>query len=159
MKKFTAFVICFVLILSFPGCGSEPEQIANPWKDWNSLKDAEEEIGFAFGLPETIADSYVAGSFRTMSGETPLIEVTYSDPEYTVVIRKAIGEDTDISGVYDHNLSDTEEWRNGEEISYYRTREGSLKIIFNHDGYSWSVYAPNGFWGDSCNDFLIAIFE
>ena len=133
----------------------------NPWTDWNSVTEAENAAGFSFGLPETIEGSYVAESYRTMSGETPIIEVTYADEDWTVVVRKAPGEGRDISGIYDHNDIQTGE-RHGEQITYYRqhdSKSSSLKIVISDDGYSWSVYAPNGFWGGSCDSFLISIFE
>ena len=134
---------------------------SNPWSDWNSVIEAENAAGFAFGLPETIEGSYIAESYRTMSGETPIIEATYADEDWTVVVRKAPGEGQDISGIYDHNDVQTGE-RHGEKITYYRQHDsesGSLKIVISNDGYSWSIYAPNGFWGGSWDGFMISIFE
>lgn len=135
--------------------------VSNPWLGWASVTEAENAAGFSFGLPETIEGSYVAESYRTMSGETPIIEVTYADEDWTVVVRKAPGEGQDISGIYDHNDIQTGE-RHGGQITYYRqhdSKSSSLKIVISDDGYSWSVYAPNGFWGGSCDGFLISIFE
>lgn len=185
MKNITIATLSIAILISLAGCGrkdvsigiiggadgpteiiiSDKEKdganVSNPWSDWNSVTEAENAAGFSFGLPETIEGSYVAESYRTMSGETPIIEVTYADEDWTVVVRKAPGEGQDISGIYDHNDIQTGE-RHGEQITYYRqhdSKSSSLKIVISDDGYSWSVYAPNGFWGGSCDGFLISIFE
>ena len=129
------------------------------------MQEAENAIGVEFGMPETIEGSYIAESFRTLEAETPIIEVTYIDSDWTVVVRKAPGEGRDISEIYDYDTIEiSEDQGNGKPIVYYRNKDTksekwSLKILVDHDGYSWSVYAPNGFWGDSGDGFLIAIFE
>lgn len=163
MKRFIILTLCLMLVFSFVGCGKEKQtEVANPWKEWGSLTEAENDVGFTFGVPEIIEDSYIAESYRTLSGETPIIEVTYVDEDWTVVVRKAPGVGQDISGVYDYNYIQTYEWWSGETITYYRNEDSrsemcSLKILFDKDGYSWSLFAPNGFWGDSCYGFLISI--
>lgn len=167
MKNIIISMLSLILAFSFSGCGKEShEAVANPWTDWSSIAEAEDTAGFAFGVPEAVQDSYFADSFRTMSGDTPIIEVSYTDDVtgQTVIIRKAPGEGQDLSGIYDHNYIRTREWWHGEQITYYRQDDSksemcSLKIVIFDDGYSWSVYAPKGFWGASSYDFLVAIFE
>ena len=171
IEKKRTIVILIVLILTtvLASCGnqsSQPEnnvgaetQLANPWTDWESLAKAETAVGFSFGLPETIADSYKAESFRTMNDE--LIEVTYRDDDYEVVVRKAksnskLGED--ISG--DYNNYEKVDQRNrfgANTVHYYHENGGPMKTIINYEGYAWSLVAPKGYWGDSSSDFFTSI--
>ena len=54
MKKVIAMLLlCFAFLLMLAGCGNgevKPEeteqtaQIANPWSDWRSIEEAEEEV-------------------------------------------------------------------------------------------------------------------
>ena len=88
--KAAAHLYCLLGISAiYAGCGKQvPEQtsqttaIGNPWTDWDSLEEAESAVGFSFGLPEVIADSYQAVSIRTLNNE--LIEVTYRDESFEV---------------------------------------------------------------------------
>ena len=100
MKK-NASIILFYCIISaiFAGCGnqtvvqeqiSQTTAIGNPWSDWDSIEEAESVVGFSFGLPEVIADSYNAVNIRTLNNE--LIEVVYCDEGFEVCVRKKIGE-------------------------------------------------------------------
>ena len=161
MKRITAIIL---LCLIFVGCGnrnapqekSQTAAIGNPWSDWASMEEAEAAAGFPFGLPEVIAGSYKADAYRTLNGE--LIEVIYRDGDSEVRVRKQKGEGQDISG--DYNPYDTcTETKSGEAaIACYRNSgNNALKQIISKGGYSWSLTAPDGCWGDSNADFLNAI--
>jgi hypothetical protein len=178
MKKICAIALCIIIMVGLVGCAeapasgssgsskpidtnppkeSEKAQIANPWSDWKSLRDAEIAVGFEFGLPETVAGSYSADSYRTLNEE--MIEITYHDGDYEVIVRKAVGEGQDCSGDYtDYSKVETDE-RDGGIISFYIGQHHVGKTILSHDGYSWSLVTPSGFGGDSCMDFLNAIYE
>ena len=161
-------MLCLMLILSAAGCGSKTAEdssalnMANPWKTCGSLKDAEELAGFELGMPEQIAGSYRAEEFSVMNGELTILQVVYRDDDITVTVRKAPGAGQDISGVYGfEKVADAD--RNGVAIEVYWPADTSEMpnaslTIFDLDGYSWSLYAPKGYWGDSCDDFLRAVF-
>lgn len=128
MKKIVTAVLSAAVMLSLTGCARKdisvgiiggadgPTEVIisdngkgetdgiSLWLDWSSLAEAENAAGFVFGVPETIEGSYVAESYRTMPGETPVIEVTYADEDWTVVVRKAPGEGQDLSGIYDYDI-------------------------------------------------------
>ena len=165
MKKLLllAAVLCLL-----NGCGKEPEPeyvtMGNPWNSFETLAEAEEFIGFSFGLPEMVAGSYEAEIFRAMKGAAEVLEVTYQDDDFTVMVRKSPGEGQDIAGVYGYeSAGDSQLWDGAGYTTYRETESKSepcaLYMTADHDGYSWSVYAPNGFWGDSAQDFLTGIFE
>lgn len=166
MKRISLLFLCLILSLTFTGCGkTEPPAnsaaIANPWQSFATLSDAEAAAGFPLGMPETIAESYKVSSFRVMHDPQPLLEVVYHDESYEVAVRKAPGEGQDISGVYGFAPADTGS-RNGITIEFYRPAgqsetQDAVITKFDFDGYSWSLYAPNGYWGDSCEDFLNAV--
>ena len=166
MKK-TVPIILFCLILSAlcAGCGKQAAQhaqpsqavaIANPWSDWDSIGEAEAAVGSSFGLPEVIAGSYTAVTIRTLSGE--LIEVVYRDEAYEVCVRKKAGEGQDISGDYNKYDTCTEQSCNGAAVTTYHNAENNaVKQLVSYNGYSWSLVAPNGYWGDSNREFISEI--
>lgn len=127
--------------------------IANPWSDWDTMEDAEAEVGFDFGLPETIADTYQACGFRTMNKE--LMEVIYRDEDREVRVRKCSGEGQDISGDYNtYDVCTEENIGGGSVATYQNSGSNALKQVISCNGFSWSVTAPEGFAGDDNHDFV-----
>ena len=166
MKKNTSIILlCCMIVAIFAGCGnqavtqaqtSQTTAIGNPWSGWDSIEEAEAVVGFSFGLPEVIADSYKAVSFRTLNKE--LIEVVYRDGDFEVCVRKKSGEGQDISGDYNEYETCTETNHNGGTITnYHNSDNNAVKQLISYQGYSWSLVAPNGCWGDSNWDFLSKI--
>ena len=96
MKKWISLsLLCFIILAMFAGCAnqtaaqqqaSQSLMIANPWSDWDTLKEAETAVGFSFGLPEVIAEDYEAVSFRTMNkgvvhfNTTRVVKLDPTDP-------------------------------------------------------------------------------
>ena len=161
MKK---TILLLMLCLLLAGCGTTappPEttadtapiqQLGNPWKDYASLEEAEAACGLDFPLEDVVVDSYKAESYRVMNGQ--LMEVTYRDNTFEVTVRMQAGEDQDISGVY----AEYKEIHTYEEESYTiilkYIQDGGILQLISKDGYSYSFYAPNHYWGDSNADFL-----
>ena len=155
-------IIPLLLCLLLAGCSTKSEefsapsteastQIANPWKDYASLEEAEAACGMTFPMPETVADSYVAESFRVMNGQ--LLEVRYRDGEFTVTVRMQAGEGQDLSGVYGEFENEQTFQVDGTVIIEKYIDDGILQLV-SKDGYSYSLYAPNHYWGDSNVEFL-----
>lgn len=168
MKKITFIVLwCFVISTIFAGCGNQPAEqdqisqnvaIGNPWSDWASMEEAEAAAGFSFDLPEVIAGSYIASSFRTLNNE--LIEIIYRDSDYEICVRKQKGEGQDISGDYNQYDTCTEESFDGGTIShYYNSNNDAVKQLISYKGYSWSLVALNGYGDDSNWDLVSEIYE
>ena len=164
-KAIGALLICLILFTMCVGCGkqmaeqvqtSQTTAIGNPWSDWDSIEEAESAIGFFFGLPEVIADSYRAVSIRTLNGE--LIEVLYRDEGFEVRVRKQKGEGQDISGDYNkYEICTEKEYNGGSIVHYHNSNNDAVKQLISYNGYSWSLVAPNGYWGDSGCDFVSKI--
>ena len=168
MKKNAAIILlCCMISAIFSGCGNQPDaqaqtsqttMIGNPWSDWDSIEEAESATGFSFGLPEVIADSYHAVTVRTLNNE--LIEVVYLDDDFEVCVRKQTGEEQDISGDYNEYETCTETTQNGGTVTnYHNSSNNAVKQLISYQGYSWSLVAPNGCWGDSNQDFVSKILE
>ena len=168
MKKIALIILCcFVISAIFIGCGNqaaEQEQISqnvaigNPWSDWASMEEAEAAAGFSFDLPEVIAGSYTASSFRTLNNE--LIEIIYRDSDYEICVRKQKGEGQDISGDYNQYDHCTEETFDGGTIfHYYNSSNNAVKQLISYKGYSWSLVAPDGYGDDFGWDFVSEISE
>ena len=157
-------ILMLMVCLLLAGCSSTaqiPEtteetapmlQMGNPWKDYASLEEAEAACGLDFPLEDVVADSYQAETYRVMNGE--LLEVTYRDDSFEVTVRMQAGEGQDISGVY----AEYKEIHTYEEESYTiilkYIQDGGILQLISKDGYSYSFYAPNHYWGDSNADFL-----
>lgn len=165
MKKYlTLLIICLFL----SGCSSDTQPtvaadlsqpsltIGNPWKDYHSLEEAEEASGLRFPMPEIIADSYTAASFRVMNEE--LLEVVYLDGEFKVTVRMKAGENQNISGVYGEFENIRTYETDGATITGMHIDGGVLQLI-SKAGYSYSLYAPNHYWGDSNVEFLQYIYH
>ena len=157
MKKLFSIFLILVLLT---GCAAEAEettpsvQLANPWVEYETLAEAEEAAGFSLSLPETVEGSYTAETFRVMNGQ--LLEVTYRDEEFTVTVRKMAGEGQDISG--DYREYETVHVSEQEDRTVTNKILGSSWLtLISYDGYSYSLSAPNGYWGDSHNGFLLHI--
>ena len=160
--KQTMLILMICLLLA--GCSSAaqvPEtteetvpmlQMGNPWKDYASLEEAEAACGLDFPLEDVVADSYQAETYRVMNGE--LLEVTYRDDTFKVTVRMEAGEGQDLSGIYaEYKEIHTYEEESCTIILKYIQDGGILQLI-SKDGYSYSFYAPNHYWGDSNADFL-----
>ena len=160
MRKFIFLLMLIALLIC--GCGKQEIQsqttfIGNPWSDWASMAEAEAAVGFPFGLPEVLGESFTATAYRTMNGE--LMEVIYRDGDSEIRVRKQVGEGQDISGDYNQYDTCTEETVPGGTLTHYHNSDSNaLKQIISCNGYSWSVTASDGFPGDSNRDFLNVIF-
>ena len=165
-KAIGLVLLCLIPFAVCVGCGtqsakqeqtSQTAMIGNPWSDWDSIEAAESAVGFSFGLPEVIADRYTVVSVRTLNRE--LIQVVYRDESFEVCVRKRKGEGQDISGDYNEYETCTEENYNGGTITnYYNSNNNAVKQLISYKGYSWSLVALNGYWGDSNWDFVSKIW-
>ena len=166
-KAIGLVLLCLIPFAVCVGCGtqsakqeqtSQTAMIGNPWSDWDSIEAAESAVGFSFGLPEVIADRYTVVSVRTLNRE--LIQVVYRDESFEVCVRKQKGEGQDISGDYNTYETCTEEPCDGGTLATcHNTNDAAVKQLVSYNGYSWSLVAPNGYWGDSNRDFLSKIWE
>lgn len=163
MKK---WFVCLLALVMLAGCAASEEtlqpteetqkaQLANPWVSYETLTEAEEAVGFPFSLDEQI-ESFRAESFRVMNGK--LLEVGYRDADFRVTVRKQPGQWQDLSGVYEPFSKETVYEAGGAEFTsrVFADTEASLHLI-SVDGYSWSVYAPDGYPEDYKQGLLNAM--
>ena len=170
MKKAISVILFCLMVCAFcVGCGkqTEPETpmqgqgmgmaaIANPWSQWSTIAEAEAAVGFSFGLPEVIANSYKAASISTMNKE--MIQVIYRSDSAEVCIRKQSGEGQDISGDYNQYETCTEIICNGITVTNYQNSQNpARKQLLSCNGYSWSLVADKGYLGDADQAFLNSI--
>ncbi len=169
MKK---MMILILICLLMAGCNTEPTpaettvpttdaamQLGNPWKSYDSLTEAESASGLVFPLPETVANSYMAESWRVMNEQ--LLEVVYrdkNDPQFEVTVRMQAGEEQDLSGVYG-DFENVQTVEVDEATVTVKSIDGGVLQLISKDGYSYSLYAPNHYWGDSNIEFLQYIYD
>lgn len=158
-KKIILTLACAAMALSFTACGNsakdttaissnasaseadtknENTQIANPWADCDTLKDAEKITGFSFEIPEAI-DGYSVVAVRAL--EDQMIEVIYQradNSEESVILRKGRGTE-DVSGDYN-------EYRESKQTTvreYQVTEKGNdgnvMLATWTDEGYAYSV--------------------
>lgn len=112
--------------------------IANPWKDSDSLSEAETDAGFKIVIPETL-DEYTPSSYRSIKGD--MLEIIYSDEESQEAfrIRKAPQSDEDISG--DYNRYEFEKDLTVSDISVHIKRNDTDVFIatWAKDDFAYAV--------------------
>ena len=157
-------ILILIICLLMAGCSSTAQptetaaetapvlQLANPWKDYPSLEEAEAACGLDFPLEDVVAVSFKAESYRVMNGQ--LMEVTYRDNTFEVTVRMQAGEKQDISGVYEGFENITTFETDTHTITSKKIKDGGILQLISKDGCSYSFYAPNHYWGDSNADFL-----
>ena len=161
MKKLIITLLC---LATLAGCGmtsveetTKPAgqmQLGNPWKSYETLRDAENASSLAFPLPEHIAEGYQAESYRVMNGS--LLEVQYRKDESKITVRMQSGEDADISGVYE-NFTSTETFeRSGASVTKKQSAE-YLVLLVCMNGHSFSVYIPGDVPESVCDEILAGI--
>ena len=158
MKKLSAFPVLFLFLMILVACAAPAEEsvmIGNPWTDYDTLKQAETAVGFSLDIPQEIDGEYRAEAFRVMNNE--LLEVIYHNGTTEVTVRKIKGEDQDISGVYLEFDAVTEEEHDGMPVTVMRSGDICL-MLFSPDGYSYSIYAPDGFAPTSPDGFFRSAF-
>ena len=163
-RRIFCAALSLLCVISLLGCSKEAEptaptteaatesvlQIGNPWVSYETLLAAEEAVGFDFPLEETVEDSYIAEEFRVCNGE--LLEVVYRDGTFEVTVRMKAGEHEDISGVYGE-FDHVEPFEEGTATGVVKYKDGVWLTLLIFNGYSYSFYAPNGYWGDSAIGF------
>ena len=70
-----------------------------------------------------------------------------------VIVRMQAGEELDLSGVYESFSAIQTEEINGVKVTVQQTDTSFLHLIYK-DGYSYSIYAPDGYPEDTSQDFL-----
>lgn len=138
--KFAKWICLAIAACLLGGCGAAETpttQLANPWKDYETLQQAEETVGFALGLPLESPDGWSATQFRAMNDQ--LLEVIFHRDDSKLTLRKAAGNE-DISGDYtQYAMVTNAEYANGSAT----IREDKSILVFTEE-YSWAVYCAEG---------------
>ena len=159
MKKLIpALLICLILLSACAGevpiDATEPAgqmQLANPWKSYDSLTDAESASGLVFPIPENIPTGYAVNSYRVMSSS--LLEVTYLSGDTKITVRMKAGQDPDISGVYE-NFTETETFDQDGASIIRKQAEDCLVYLICSDSHSFSIYATSLTADAACQEIL-----
>lgn len=158
------WLVCLFCVALLTGCSAEDQAVetdvlatvptvraANPWVEYETLEEASEAVGFT--LPDSCG-SYLSESYRVMDGR--LLEVVYRDDRFVVTIRKMVGEGQDLSGDYSSFEDITERKVDGRTIIHKFLGNKVVTLVYG-GGYSYSLSAPNGYWGDSMADVAGAL--
>ena len=122
----------------------EGEQIPNPWKDYTSIREAEDAAGFSITLPKKIS-GYKKDAIQAVDGE--ILQVFYKNGDKEILIRKApVEQGKDISGdynTYDVTQKVSVKGKKGK-ITVKGTQEKKYLAVWNDGTYSYSVSTSAG---------------
>ena len=161
MKKLFAVIMMLLTILSFAACGNSSDSaetdiigMPNPFTDFDTLAEAEEQTGFDITLPDAIGSSDNK-IYRAMNDE--MIEVIYVNGEdETGRIRKARGSE-DISGDY-NEYAETETVSVGGIDVLLKGDAGLVKLaVWTNDGYAYSASSEAGMTADEMMALVSAV--
>ncbi len=146
MKKKLFIIAAAALVLGLAGCGNTqtkiPEEVAlaDPWTEYDSLKQAEEAVGFSISVPDEMS-VYGEESYNVFAGLKE-IEIQYGEGE--AFVRKA-EDDGDISGDYEKYAVTKEVDVNGNKVTIKGVSENSINLATWLNGkYSYAVYIDEG---------------
>ncbi|WP_036610219.1 hypothetical protein [Oribacterium sp. P6A1] len=112
--------------------------IANPWKDSESLSEAEADAGFDMRIPEAV-NSCKPTVYRSVKDD--MLEIIYSgtDGKEAFRIRKAHQSDEDISG--DYTVYDTEKDITVSDINAHIKANGEnvFVAVWSKDNFNYAV--------------------
>ena len=159
MKKLIyVIIICLIVLSACAGDAStEPAepvgqvQLANPWKNYDTLADAEQACSLTYPVPENVPAGYVAESYSVMSNR--LLEITYRNGETEITVRMQSGDDPDISGVYETFLSTETTQQNGASVTCKRA-EDSVVYLVQLSGCFFSIYGTDLSAEEDCQQIL-----
>lgn len=154
MKKLLAICLCACLAFGAVGCKKNEEenlteepkqeetqpgttQIPNPVVGFDTLKDAEEAVGFEFAIPSEI-EGYGNPQLSVISGEIAQAIFKSEEDANMLTIRKSKG-DSDNSG--DYNSYETEKTvKVGErEVTLKGKGENFSLAIWNEEDFAFSL--------------------
>lgn len=118
--------------------GEAGEQIANPFKAYDSLEEAEKAAGFKISVPEAPSD-YSTVTYNVFEDEK-MLEVVYTnaDDKEAYRIRKMAGSD-DISGDFTDYSENNSVDVNGNTVTM-KGNDGKVSVAtWTADGYAYAV--------------------
>jgi len=166
-KRIIAIMACMVMVLSLTACGGndsgknevksnvssettasveENVQCPNPWTECSDIKEAEENAGFSFEIPEAI-EGYKIAWIQNLGQE--MIEVIYekaddaeeSEEDDTIHLRKGVGTE-DISGDY-NDYAESNQVTIGSYNVTMQGNNGSVSLAtWTDGGFSYAVSVP-----------------
>lgn len=119
---------------------SSSAQIANPFQDCATLREAADAAGFSLTVPETVS-GYGAPTYQVIPGE--LLQLRYTGADKELMIRKAVGSQ-DCSGDYTDYTQTETVTVNGISVTL-RGENGTVSVaIWTDGGYAYALDAQEG---------------
>lgn len=117
-------------------------QIPSPWKDYESLRDAQDAVGFKVKLPKKIS-GYKKSVIQAIDKE--MLQVFYEKGDAEILIRKAPeAQGKDISGDNNEYAKVSKVKKNGKTITIKGTAKKKNLAIWSDGDYSYSVSSSKG---------------
>ena len=109
---------------------------------WRTIEEAEDIVGFAFDLPDTIGRKYKQTEIRTMGRQ--MIEVDYCKGDTVVCVTKQRGNVKDMF-METGGTGSIQAENTAESVMVFNTYEpDGVKIYIENEEDMWTVMAPKG---------------
>ena len=160
MKRIMVLILTIVMICALSACGKkagepEPEQepqqeeqkettqMANPFIDCENMGQAEEIAGFGMEAPEEI-DGYADSLIQAVNGQMVQViyfekAADYQDDQATLMIRKKIGQEPDVSGDYNEYSQTVSDEIDGRDVTFKGDDDQVNVAIWLSDDHSYSI--------------------
>jgi hypothetical protein len=146
-------LLCAVMLVGCAGQKADSEEIANPFRDCETLEDAKSIAGFAITVPDT-AVSQARTSIQAVRDS--MIQVTYGDGDSAIMVRKGSGSE-DISGDYNEYSSSSSLDANGQMITVRGDGETVHVITWTAAGYTYAIDCNGGIENSDVIPLVLAI--
>ncbi len=144
-KKLIALTAIAMIAVTFAGCAQRSSKIssevaqANPWKEFDSLELAQEEVGFEITVPDLSA--YGSEVYRVCVGLNEL-EIQYG--EQAAYVRKA-KDDGDISGDYEAYASEESVTVGENTVTFKGSAKDSVNLaVWTAGKYAYCIGVKEG---------------
>lgn len=160
MNKFITFALCGTILLSLTACGAnasdtgnskgigsntesvnstatnESIEIPNPFKEYDTLKEAEASVGFKIMVPTKLPEDYTQNSIYAIGND--MVQIIYSNGPDNICFRQGKGNE-DISGDYNEYEQVTAETVNGLSVTFKGNANKVNTAIWTAGDYSFSI--------------------
>lgn len=126
-------------------------QIANPWREFNTVSEAEKAAAISFSAPEKLGDYQRALILAT----DKIVEVRYTNGDNEICIRKAAGSD-DVSGDFNTYKNISEKKLNGKTVTL-KGNDGVKSAVWTDAENSYSIYSENELSADFVESIIAKI--
>lgn len=128
---FGLVLVAFIGVKLINFNSNDNTMVTNPNVEYQTLKEAEDAVGFEFGIDLSTFDNL---TYTIINNE--ILEIEYEENSQKLICRKAKG-DEDVSGDFNKYDATYDVDVNGVNVTISTSSDNTL-VTFNYDGYAYS---------------------